>query len=201
MRVADSQGNNPGNRDVVYVTVAAPALGDQETIELQETGFDTGVFEGSVATSVNTGPSGDGVIGAPPGQAIEAVHQDVNLPTSSRADATMVASLVELVDSQGRPAELYLESTKVYLRAVDNVSVPPGTYSMQVNLQADLSGDQEQVTLWETGVDTGIFEGSVDLRQGPGLPGNGSWRPLWTGLPTASTRCGRPSGARRTPWG
>src|SRR5215210_8650758 len=106
VRVADSLANNsPEDRDVVYVTVAVPALGDQETIALQETGFDTGVFEGSVATSTSTGSSGDGVIGAPPGQAIEAVHQDVNLPTSSRADATMVASLVELVDGQGRPAE------------------------------------------------------------------------------------------------
>jgi len=184
VRVEDSQHNYPGIRDTVYVTVAAPGLGDQEQVELQETGFDTGIFEGSVATSNATGPSGDGVVGASFGQAIEAVYQDSDPPNSSRADATMTANRLELMDGKGRPAEVYLESTRAYVRVVDTLAGSPvNADAIQVVLQADLSGDQELLTLTETGPATGLFEGSIQLRQGPGQPGDGLLQTYVAGPP------------------
>jgi Bacterial Ig domain/Concanavalin A-like lectin/glucanases superfamily len=97
----------------------------------------------------------------------------VDVSASSRVSARMVATRVELVDRDGRPAELYLESTRAYLRVEDHFSGSPENLdTVQATLQADLSGDQESVTLQETGPDTGLFEGSVELRPGPGQPGD-----------------------------
>ena len=178
VRVADSLRNDPNDPsvpDAFQITVAVPAVGDQEVVELLETGIDTGIFEGSVATTNGGSSPGDGVIGTPPGQAIEAVHLDADLPTSSRADATMAASHAELVDAQGRPAEYYLESARVYVRVVDHVSDSPGVFdTVQVSLQADISGDQELLTLQETAPSSGVYQGSMELRRGPGLLGNGT---------------------------
>ncbi len=176
LRVVDSRGNkDPGHRDVVAATVAAPELGDRETVELRETGVDTGVFEGSIATSAGAGSPGDAVVGTLPGSRIEAVHQDAQRATSSRGSARMTATQVELIDRAGRPAGIYLESTRAAVQVEDHLSGAPEIVdSVQVTLQADLSGDQELVTLQETGPDTGLFEGAIELRPGAGLPGDGT---------------------------
>ncbi len=175
VRVADSLRNDPATLTSIPITVVSPATGEQEIVYISETGFDTGIFEGSIPTVYGPTPPGDVILGTAPGQAIEAVHPDFDLPTSSRADATMVTSRVDLVDAQGRLAEYYLESSRVYVQVLDHVSGSPGFLdTVQVTLTADISGDQEFLTLQETGPSTNLYRGVIELRRGPGIPGNGT---------------------------
>ncbi|HEY2295320.1 MAG TPA: hypothetical protein VGM86_31850, partial [Thermoanaerobaculia bacterium] len=166
--------SDPNYVDDFYAQVTAGS--DQVSVDLRETGVDTGIFEGSVATSGSSPVSGNNVLEAAPGQTAQTTVLDPDNPTSSQASATLAASGVELIDAQGNPATFYLESSRAYVRVRDfaaNLN-PSARDTVTAQMTADLSGDQETVTLQETGTSTGIFEGSVPLRRGPGVPGNGS---------------------------
>jgi len=174
IRVVAPLRNDPNYIEDVYIQVEAGS--DQLSVDLRETGVDTGVFEGSVATSGGSPVLGNNVLEAAPGQTVQATFADFDNPTSSQASATLTASGVELIDARGNPATFYLESSRAYVRVRDfaaNLN-PSARDTATVQMTADLSGDQETVTLQETGTSTGIFEGSIPLRRGPGVPGNGS---------------------------
>ncbi|HSS51458.1 MAG TPA: hypothetical protein VLX28_21145, partial [Thermoanaerobaculia bacterium] len=126
---------------------------DDEWVYLTETGGDTGVFEGSFLATGNPPIRSNGVLETAPGQDVQATLQDFDLPTFSQAGATMVASSVELMDAQGKPATFYLESTRAYVSVFDTAANlnPSVRDTTTVQMTADLSGDQETITLQETG--------------------------------------------------
>ncbi|HEY3567701.1 MAG TPA: Ig-like domain-containing protein [Thermoanaerobaculia bacterium] len=162
------------NIDPQYVDGASVSLttpsGDQEYLVFQETGFDTGIFEGEIPSRVISPVPNDQVLeAAAVGETVTAEAQDADAPTTSRATATLGSDHAELVDAQGKAADFYLESTRVYVE----VTGPAGVQSVQVRLTADLSGDSEAVTLQETGAGTGVYRGSIATRRGPGLADNG----------------------------
>src|SRR4051812_34823776 len=166
--------NDPNYLEDLYIQAGAGS--DQESVNLRETGASTGIFEGSLYTSGNSRVPANGILETAPGQTVQATYFDTDIPTTSQANATMAASSVELIDAQGNPATFYLESSRAYVRVRDDAAnVSPSTRdTATVQMTADLSGDQETVTLQETGTSTGFFEGSVPLRRGPGVPGNGT---------------------------
>ncbi len=175
VRVLDQNRNVPEDLDTVQVTVQGRAAGagggpDVETLTLTETGFDTGVFEGSIESRTNSPYPGDGVVSAAP---IEVLHYNSNGgPSRDEAEFSGVALL--FLDAEGRPADKYLEGSWAYLRASDyfyNNSWEQQTLIVPVT--SDLAGDSELVTLTETSADSGVFEGRIRLRLGNGLPGNG----------------------------
>ena len=174
IRVVAPLRNDPNYIEDLYIQVEAGS--DQLSVDLRETGVDTGVFEGSVATSGGSPVLGNNVLEAAPGQTVQATFADLDNPTSSQASATLAASGVELIDARGNPATFYLESSRAYVRVRDfAANLNPSTRDTStVQMTADLSGDQETVMLQETGESTGVFEGSVPLRRGPGAPGNGT---------------------------
>ncbi|PYQ59813.1 MAG: hypothetical protein DMF53_18175, partial [Acidobacteria bacterium] len=174
--VAPLRNTSPYGADQISFQLTVGNGSDAEWIYLWETGSDTGVFETSLLTTGNPPVQGDGVLEAAQGQAVQAIVWDSDVPTFSQADATMAASSVELIDAQGKPALFYLESTRAYVRVRDTAADlnPSVRDTTTVQMTADLAGDQETVTLQETGTSTGVFEGSVPLRRGPGVPGNGS---------------------------
>jgi VCBS repeat-containing protein len=164
---------DPTNQDGTQISLTS-ANGDQESVWVQETGFDTGVFEGEIRSDVSSPVPYNYVIEAfPEGQTITAEAQDPDAPTTSQATATLALNRMELVDAQGKPADFYLESSRVYVVMMTRggFEQAPSTYFAHVT--ADLSGDSESVTLRETGAGTGIFQGSIAMRRGPALANNG----------------------------
>src|SRR5581483_8585037 len=114
---------------------------------LQETGFDTGVFEGEIASTLASPLVNDqGLQADSAGETVTVESADFDVPTTNRVTATMASDHVELVDAQGKTADFYLESTRVYVEARG----PAGSHSVQARVTADLSGDGETMTLQET---------------------------------------------------
>jgi VCBS repeat-containing protein len=162
------------NTDPQYVDGASVSLttpsGDQEYLVFQETGFDTGIFEGEIPSRIVYPVINDQVLeAAAVGETVTAEAPDYDAPTTSRATATLGGDHAELVDAQGKAADFYLESTRVYVE----VTAPAGFQSVQARVTADLSGDSETVTLQETGAGTGVYRGSIAMRRGPALADNG----------------------------
>ncbi|MBT8100671.1 MAG: DUF11 domain-containing protein, partial [Gammaproteobacteria bacterium] len=84
--------------DYAVVTVSNPASGDSETIQLAETGLDTGVFTGFVPTSGGTAVSGDCVLQA-------AANSTLLVDYTDPADATDSAQTSALFDPVQRVFE------------------------------------------------------------------------------------------------
>src|SRR3954451_10074705 len=127
-----------------------------------EASADTNPIQTSLMTTGNFTVPDDSKLEATQGQAVQAIVEDSDLPAFSQADATMAASSVEMIDAQGKPAPFYLESTRAYVRVQDIAADlnPSVRNTTTVRMTADLSGDQETITLQETGTSTGVFEGS-----------------------------------------
>ncbi|MFY9824829.1 MAG: Ig-like domain-containing protein, partial [Thermoanaerobaculia bacterium] len=170
------RNQSPAFQEQVAFHLTAGNGSDDEWVYLTETGWDTGVFEGSFPATGNPPLQRNGVLETAPGQVVEATLQDFDLPTSLQADATMAASSVELTDAQGKLATFYLESTRAYVSVFDTAANlnPSVRDTTTVQMTADLSGDQETITLQETGPSTGIFAGSIPLRHGASWLGNGT---------------------------
>ena len=85
------------------------------------------------------------------------------------------ASTTSLLDSAGAPKAYYFIGTEdVYIRVTDEDQngAPDAADTIDISLTTD-GGDTETVTLTETGIDTGIFEGSIASLAGAANPGNG----------------------------
>ena len=170
VRVEDHNRNESATtKESFTVSVRSLGQGDLESIEVTETNFDSGLFEGSVA-SVPAGGNGPGTLAVAGGDEIEAEHFNSHSPEPTRARVDVAGSLVLFVDAAGQPAEVYLESSWAFLRVID--AGADGT--TEATVSAFLSADQETVTLVETGPGTRVFEGSIRLRLGGAVPGNGT---------------------------
>ncbi len=169
VRVTDPSRNSPSTRDDTYVNLRA-CQSDEESIQLLETGFNTAVFEGQIPSRAQGPAVGDGTLQGLELCLIEAVYSNPNSPNTTRATATFTGGEVLFVDAQGQPSGVYLEGTRAFLRVVDHGR--SGTVTVDVT--AELSADLEPVVLQETGAGTGVFQGSIELRNGAqGLLGNG----------------------------
>jgi hypothetical protein len=174
VRVVDHARNEPLMRDDLYVSLSAASSFDSENVQLFETGFDTGVFEGQIPSTNGVSSPGDGLLLGSPGQLVQASHYNVNLPDPTVAAARFTASSTAFVDAAGNLASAYLEGSRVYVRVVDNqANNGPGVDFTGVMVTTALAGDAENLTLTETGGNTGVFEGSIELRRQPAQPNNG----------------------------
>ncbi|HSS79519.1 MAG TPA: hypothetical protein VLV54_22560, partial [Thermoanaerobaculia bacterium] len=181
VRIEDHQFNDPGAFDRVFAQVRS-ASGDLEFIELDETGKTTGIFEGSLPLDSTGTPAQDGRLQARPGDEITA-ERDAGF-TAEPAKARIDSLSLGFIDESGRPTVEVLENGTARVRVVspqDNVS--PAADSVPVQLRTLYAGDQELLNLTETGVDTGVFEGSIQLSLGPGAGGNGTLETLRNGPP------------------
>ncbi|HEX2641341.1 MAG TPA: hypothetical protein VHU81_00005, partial [Thermoanaerobaculia bacterium] len=175
VRVVDQNRNDPFQKDSFPVRLNSG--GDSEDVYVQETGFDTGVFEGSIGTHEYYGTSSnDGTLTTYVGSQIQATHFQLYLPDPVVATATVRGGVLLFVDAQGRPAETYLEGSRAYVRVMDRTVAFDDirTDTLQVQISAGVSGDVETLTLTETGVETGVLEGSIPLRLDFAHPGNGA---------------------------
>jgi hypothetical protein len=98
-----------------------------------------------------------------------------------------IGGVLELIDSDGQATELYLEGSRAYIRVTDPWA---NLYSWSaeqvlVNLTTNYAGDVENKSITETGNDTGIFQGYINLDTGAtaydgDLQTGNSGAPSWT---------------------
>ena len=160
VRVTDPSRNTPTVRNDAFINLSA-CQSDQESIQLLETGFNTGVFEGEIPSSAQSVSFNDGTLQGVESCVIRASYYNPNAPATTEATAMFTGGEVLFVDAQGQPASVFLEGTRAYLRVVDHGR----SGSVPVEVTAELSGDQELVVLSE--VTPGVFAGSIELRSVP----------------------------------
>ncbi|HEX3131883.1 MAG TPA: Ig-like domain-containing protein [Thermoanaerobaculia bacterium] len=173
VRVEDHNLDDPLARGTVQVNVQA-SNGDAESVTLTETGYDTNVFEGSIATAPGTPAGSNGTLQVQPGQTIEARHGNMTTPSATVVQATIRGATVLFVDAAGQPANVYLEGSRAWVRVADFFANQSSAVdSVTVTLRTTLGPDVEFVTLTETGGATGVFTGSIPLRVSTLQPNDG----------------------------
>ncbi|HEX3131917.1 MAG TPA: hypothetical protein VH394_31555, partial [Thermoanaerobaculia bacterium] len=189
VKVEDQSANRPGLYDTVQVMVRSLGIGDQETIALQETTRDSGIFMGSIPLETSTygqtyAYPGDGKLQSDAGQEIEAVHTD-SMGGTSADRAQIVYASVEFFDEAGQPTAEVLEGGIARLRVFDPLSSPYSSPPTVV-VRSRYANDQEYVTLTETSYGSHVFEGTIQLRSGGpggGLQGNNILETSTSGSP------------------
>ncbi len=175
VRVEDHNLDDPMMEKQIQVLVRALGQGDANSVTLIETGFDTNIYEGSIATEDGPVTGGDGKLQVSPGQVIEAERLNVHTPYPTVAQAMMSGASVVFIDAQGRPAQVYLEGTRAYVRVSDTFAdFSPSADQIMVTVQTFLGLDSESLSLTETGPSTGVFEGSLQLQRTNATPNNGT---------------------------
>ncbi|NJL27958.1 MAG: hypothetical protein HC897_08690 [Thermoanaerobaculia bacterium] len=169
VRVVDQNANNPGSVDSFSLWTFSQQTGDVEFMALTETGSDTGIFEGSLATSTTAFFGLNQILSVGFGDTITVLHTNVTNPASTRATATTAGSAVQWLDAAGQPATVFLEGDLAYLQVISHLrNTSPGVDTVEVSVSSDLGGDYEPLTLTETGGSTGVFKGSIRLQIGTG---------------------------------
>lgn len=151
------------NQDSGIVDTAAhyvwvPATGEVEGFLLTETGPDTAIFTGSHPSAPSFAETPD---------LNTAVGEVVTLSIyngDAHPEATVTASTVWLLDGDGHPTDSFPRNLTAFARVEDHLANNPSTVdtiSFQFNVPGN--GDVENLVINETGVDTAIFETSIDL--------------------------------------
>ena len=163
VRLEDHNFNDPGRFDRLGVTVRT-SRGDEEPLQLLETGKTTGVYEASLDLDSFNPPSlSDGHLQAGPGDELEARVDP--LFNASPAKARVEFAAISFVDEAGRPTVELLENGTARVRVINPGSngSPGLAETLTVQLRSLYAGDQEDMLLTETGPDTSVFEGSIHL--------------------------------------
>src|SRR6185436_8839442 len=174
VRAVDAAANVGPGRDSAYVLVTSELGGDSEGRSLLETGPNTGVFEGVIELEPGGSPSGPTLAtatspGPPPVR--DTLHATYDVATAS---AGLVGADVRFVDDGGRESASFAAGHTVGLRVRDELrNFPLSRDSLAVTVTSQGGGDSESVTLQETGMNTGVFEGTFATSRTPSPPGNG----------------------------
>ncbi|MEM7350688.1 MAG: hypothetical protein AAF657_07780, partial [Acidobacteriota bacterium] len=174
LRVLDNNGNDPQQLDTLLASVVASGSGDSERVLVQETGFDSGVFEGSVDLGAGALPD-DGLLDATFGDALTAIYEFLQIPGAAIDQATISGSATFFIDAAGELTSEYLQGGLVFVRVVAHDANVNPTVQEQTTVQLSslASADTETLTLTETGADSGVFEGSITTERNSGQPGSG----------------------------
>ena len=107
VRLVDAdQNQNPALVESVFVTLAAPSVGDVEQLQLFETGISTGIFVGYVPSSAPPAPANDCVLAAPSGQTIAGSYTDASNAADTDSDTALIDPESRVFDSAtGAPVD------------------------------------------------------------------------------------------------
>jgi hypothetical protein len=157
-------------RDEAYMVLSAQGSGDYETLSAYETGPDTGVFERRIRLAFGSANPQDQRLQT--GRTDHISAQCGGYPPVAEAD--VLGPTVHFLDAGGHETATVVTGFPLRLRAADHVAnMSPWSDMNQVRLVVP-GGDDEIVTLLETGSLTGIFEASIPLVEGPAVPGDGT---------------------------
>lgn len=154
---ADLIGTGP-----IVVTAVNPTTGESEQITLTESGVTPGLFEGMIATAFGTtaGTDNDGTFNTQATDTIVVTYNDALTDTGATAMPTATDTVsggndgVVSIDPTSTPGDT------VALSVSDDDLIGSGTLVVTV-VNPD-TGESEQITLTESGVTPGLFEGTVD---------------------------------------
>ncbi|MCG8461336.1 MAG: hypothetical protein MI919_34050, partial [Holophagales bacterium] len=200
-RVTDVAENSDSIRfDSLYVELQATQSGDQlYSLELLETGRDTGIFEAVVELGALTGGAGadpyDSLLQTELTDTAELIYFPASGGAHCVATAPVIPAGLELVDERlgswvgPAQADTVLADTvlRVRLRAPGQNLSSSSVESLPAAVASEVLGDSEAVTLVETAVDSGVFEGTIQLRTDYLQGGNGVLELVPPYLPQATT--------------
>ena len=170
--VADNDLNQDINIiETIEVIVVNDNTGESEIITLTETGADTGIFEGTVETvsGIIAGTDNDGVLNTQAGDTVTVTYDDVlDVTGSDPTPVTDVDTVLGGVTGTVDITDLSIPGDTLDIVVTDNdLNENPLTIEIiEVVVINDVTGESETVTLTETGVDTGVFTGTVDTEYG-----------------------------------
>ncbi|WP_425411106.1 Ig-like domain-containing protein [Hyphococcus sp.] len=156
---------NSGVAETISVPVANDATGETETVTLTETGPNTGIFAGTVATTFGTtaGADNDGTFNTQGGDTVTVTYNDAltaNGGSASPTDTSNVSGgasgVVSITDPSSPGDTLTIQVDDADLNTNSGVAE-----TVSVAVVNDVTGEVENVTLTETGADTGVFTGTV----------------------------------------
>lgn len=160
---------DPGVLDGFALVVTNETFsGDDVTVNLVETGANTGIFAGALPSSYRPGTSDV------PGRLDLALNDAFTVDLLDdfgrviSAQATAAYGRFDWVDADGRPTSDALEGTTVWIEATapaenDNTSLD----FVFGHASSAVTGDYRSFGLTETGNNTGIFRGALGLRTDP----------------------------------
>jgi hypothetical protein len=144
-------------------TIESLEAQDLESLTLAEAGGSLGLFQGSIGMELTWGSPGDGILatafGTTPMTQPDRVTARVNGVSGASAEALSVPGILEFVDDHGQPRELAPVGAMLRMRVLaPNENDNP--YAEVIPVYLSSISDAEIVGLYETGPDTGIFEGT-----------------------------------------
>jgi hypothetical protein len=168
--VKDNDENvNSGSAEQVTVRIT-DETGDQVLLTLEETMPNTGVFRNSTGlqSTTDTVDTGDDVLQTQGGSTITVNYTDDDDGTDTGSDtATMgTESATRFTDSGGVDAIQYaigVEGIYVTVEDADQNTDSSLAETISVTVTDSETGDEETLTLTETGVDTGLFRNTEGL--------------------------------------
>jgi uncharacterized repeat protein (TIGR01451 family) len=179
LRVDDADRNaNSSVAETVIVTLTTPA-GDTLQVTLTETGANTGIFTGQAPTASGA-PVVDSILQVAAGQTVTVTYKDLATASGAinqlRTDTVSIAA-VGVNGVVSLPATIVPGDT-VTVTVTDADLNTNVTTAQVVNVIVlnPITGEQETVSLTETGVNTGVFSTTLGTALGTdaGSAGDGS---------------------------
>lgn len=181
------ENENPGGADSVSVNLVDGRTGDTQALTLPETGANTGVFRNGVGINSQVAPpvAGDGIIQTANQSTLSANYRDNDDTADAAAGfVTMrlapTASSTFFSDTGGSPrSQFTIANDDVFLTVqdADRNTDTASRQSVVATLRDSATGDTENITLVETGANTGIFRNAIGFTStvnttGSAVPGN-----------------------------
>jgi large repetitive protein len=171
LSVTDADLNSlSGIIETVLVSVRNNVTGEMESVTLTETGANTGIFTGSVATTFGAvvGPNNNGVLSTQATDTVTVTYND-----ALTAAGTAVARTANDVVSGGVTGTVSITPTAgpgdTLSVGVTDADLNTNTLAVEtvvVTVVNNATGETEIVTLTETGANTGIFAGALATTAG-----------------------------------
>jgi uncharacterized repeat protein (TIGR01451 family) len=162
---------NPVTVQTVNLTTVNSVTGESETRTYTETGANTGIFTASVATvfGLAAGTNNDGTFNVKAGDTLVTTYNDALTATGGAATVTATTTVVSAGVSGTIGATATILPTQAITITVTDSDLntnPATTQTTTVTVNNPTTGESETVTLTETGVNTGIFSGTLSTSEG-----------------------------------
>ena len=154
---------DPNIAENVTVSVKDPVSGDWENLVLNETGANTGVFMNSwqvLGSSTGAVTQNDSSVETSDGNIIGAKYYSLS-DTALMLDPGK--GIVKFVDEADAEVDQYVAGDEIYVRLEDSNANQDSTSVEDLNVTVinTITGDVENISLEETGADTGVFTNSA----------------------------------------
>ncbi|MBI4867416.1 MAG: hypothetical protein HY816_10745 [Candidatus Wallbacteria bacterium] len=161
------------SQQTAVVTITSSSSGDSETVNLRETGNDTGSFRNVLGMRTENTPRvvNDGFLQTAPGSVLTVSYQDTK-DAADRSTATAnlrltpTAASGQFTNAAGAQAFFYgigLDPVFVTVTDSDRNTNPTSADSVTVTVTDGATSDRETLTLVETGAATGQFRNTAGL--------------------------------------